>query len=253
MKRFPIFVLLLAVSLRLAAKAPLVVGIAEERRESAVNVPRSYIQALERVGHVPLIIPAGLSDKDLRMLLKKVDMVLFPGGEDVNPSRYETSPSPQLGAVNDERDAYEWQVMTEAIRLRKPIMGICRGMQMINVYLGGSLYQDLPSEYPDTSLHHRQSVSSSIPTHLVIVSRTSRLFAVTGQDTLRVNSSHHQAVRRLAPGLRIAARATDGVIEAVECDSLPIAGVQFHPERLAVDADTIFTRLFRELKKFCKR
>ena len=253
MKRLFFCALLATACLLARAKRQLIVGVAEERKENSASVLRSYVNAIERGGHIPLIIPDGLDERALCRVLRKIDVLLLPGGDDVSPARYGHEPSPHLGEVNLERDGHEWRLLSEAVGLKKPIVGICRGMQMLNVFLGGTLYQDLPSEYPDTTLHHRQSLPSSQPTHLVITSRTSRLYGMTGCDTLRVNSHHHQAVQRLAPGLRVAARATDGVIEAVECDSLPIVGVQFHPERLATGTDTLFTRLFRELRRYAKR
>ena len=252
MKKTIFILCLLAASTHIWARQ-LIVGVAEERRDGSVSAPRSYISAIEQAGHIPFLIPDGLGEKELRKILKKVDILLLPGGEDVEPARYGAKPSPQLGVVNVNRDNFEWQILSEAVRQRKPIMGICRGLQMINVFLGGTLYQDLPSEYPDTTLHHRQDIPASSPSHLAIVSRDSRLYAVTQQDTLAVNTSHHQAIRQLAPGLRVTARATDGVIEGIECDSLPIAAVQFHPEHLAVNKLAPFPELFRQLKRLCKK
>ena len=225
----------------------LTVGIAEVRGKGSVGVTRTYAQAVIMGGHMPVIIPDTDDAARLRKVLKKIDILLVPGGEDVAPERYNTPRSPRLEEVNEARDAFEYRLLTEAVRLRKPILGICRGMQMLNVFLGGTLYQDLPTEYPDTSVHHRGTM------HRILVNRDTRLYQLLGQETAEVNSFHHQAVRQLAPGLRGTARATDGTIEAVECDSLPIVGVQFHPERLTEQGDTLFLRLFRDLKKLCKR
>ena len=247
MQRNILSLLLLVVSVTMQAGRNLTVGIAEVRSTSSAGAGRSYVQAILMGGHVPVIIPDIDDPARLRKVLKKIDILLLPGGVDVAPERYGELRSPQLGEVNMERDAFEYRILTEAVRLRKPILGICRGVQVLNVFLGGSLYQDLPSEYPDTSVVHMGA------THPISIERNSRLHRVLGKEKVEVNSFHHQAVKRLAPGLRVSACSLDGSIEAVECDSLPIVGVQFHPELLAINGDALFQNLFRDLKKFCKR
>ena len=247
MRRNILSFLLLAVCITVQAGRSLTIGIAEVRGTSSAGAGRSYIQAVLMGGHVPVIIPDIDDPARLRKALKKIDILLLPGGVDVAPERYGEARSPQLGEVNMERDAFEYRILTEAVRLRKPVLGICRGVQVLNVFLGGSLYQDLPSEYPDTSVIHMDAQ------HLINIERNTRLYRVLGKETVEVNSFHHQAVKRLAPGLRVSACAPDGSIEAVECDSLPIVGVQFHPELLTIKGDTLFLNLFRNLKKFCKR
>ena len=236
-----------------ARRSTLRVGVAEVRNSGSVQAPRVYFNALTMAGHTAILIPDTDDPQRLRRILQGVDVLVLPGGEDVEPARYGAQPSPRLGSVNLKRDDFEFRLLTEATRLKKPILGICRGMQMINVFLGGTLYQDLPSEYPDTSLTHMQKVSADVPTHRDILVRGSRLQRLLGQDTVAVNSCHHQAVKQLGRGLRVSARATDGVIEAIECDSLPIAAVQFHPERLATSGNETFVPIFRQLKKLCKR
>ncbi len=247
MQRKLLSMLLLAVCITLQAGRSLTVGIAEVRSAGSASVGRSYVQAVLMGGHVPVIIPDMDDPARLRKALKKIDILLLPGGVDVAPERYGEARSPQLGEVNMERDAFEYRILAEAVRLRKPVLGICRGVQVLNVFLGGSLYQDLPSEYPDTTVAHMGA------SHVISIEHGSRLYRILGKERAEVNSFHHQAVRRLAPGLRVSARSPDGSVEAVECDSLPIVGVQFHPELLAIKGDTLFLNLFRNMKKFCKR
>lgn len=253
MKRTIFLCLLAALTLTGSARRSLRVGVAEVGNSGAVQAPRVYINALTMAGHTAIVIPDIDDPQRLRKILEDVDALVLPGGEDVEPARYGAQPSPRLGTVNPRRDDFEFRLLKEATRMKKPILGICRGMQMINVFLGGTLYQDLPSEYPDTSLTHRQEVSADVPTHQDILERGSRLHRLLGLDTIAVNSCHHQAVKQLGRGLRISARATDGVIEGIECDSLPIAAVQFHPERLATSGNETFQTIFRELKRLCKR
>lgn len=241
-----IVIVVLVVCITMQAGRSLIIGIAEVRGAGSASVGRSYVQAVLMGGHVPVIIPDIDDPVRLRKVLKKIDILLLPGGVDVAPERYGEARSPQLGSVNIERDAFEYRILTEAVRLRKPILGICRGIQVLNVFLGGSLYQDLPSEYPDTTVNHWDAP------HRITVKRNTRLFRLLERESVEVNSFHHQAVKRLAPGLRVCACAPDGTIEAVECDSLPLAGVQFHPELLTIQGDSLFLNLFRDLKRLWK-
>lgn len=134
-----------------------------------------------------------------------------------------------------------------AARHKIPVLGICRGIQMINVAFGGTLYQDLPSEYADTSVCHMQAVPGYVPTHTVRVEKGSFVAVATGMDTLRTNSFHHQAVKRVADGFRVAATATDGVVEAIEDPDRGFFGTQFHPEDHTVAGDTVMVKFFEFL------
>lgn len=212
-----------------ALGAPVVVGIADMCMETnRVSVLPTYASAFARAGNTPLVLPAETNREVVARMLASVDVLLLCGGEDVDPSRYKTKPSPRLGEVNLRRDAWEWLLLDEAVKRRLPIIGICRGCQLINVYFGGTLWQDLPSERPGEVKHRGTHL------HGVRIEAGSRLARSLGCEEMQVNTSHHQAVRDLAPGFRAVAFAPDGVVEAIESDTLPVAGVQFHPEKLFV-------------------
>lgn len=180
-------------------------------------------------------------------LLEKADLLLLIGGGDVDPVRYGEAKIPQCGTIEAERDEFEYRLLAEAVRTGKPVVGICRGMQIINVYFGGTLYQDIPTQY-DTKINHRNGGDNiGNITHSINIVEGSRLREILGTESLGVNSSHHQAAKDVAPGFRVSALSTDGIIEGIESDTLPVAGVQFHPERLAVGDDTVFTSLFANL------
>ena len=143
--------------------------------------------------------------------------------------------------LNLRRDAWEFLLLDEAEKRRLPVFGICRGCQVINVYFGGTLWQDLPSERPGEIAHRSKKL------HPIRIVQGSRLAKSLRAENLMVNTSHHQAVKDLAPGFRAVAFAPDGVVEAIESNDLPVAGVQFHPERLLVqDGRAEFRELFKQ-------
>ena len=215
-----------------ALGAPVVVGIADMCIETnRVSILSTYADAFARAGNTPLVLPAETNRDVVARMLASVDVLLLCGGEDVDPSRYKTKPSPRLEEVNLRRDAWEWLLLDEAVKRRLPIIGICRGCQLINVYFGGTLWQDLPSERPGEVKHRGTHL------HGVRIEGGSRLARSLGCEEMQVNTSHHQAVRDLAPGFRAVAFAPDGVVEAIESDTLPVVGGQFHPDKLFVLKD----------------
>ncbi len=190
-------------------------------------------QGVERAGGLPIFIPFGLSAETLQALHARLDGVLFSGGGDVDPSLYALERHPAMGGVDAERDRVEIALARWAVDERKPFFGICRGSQVINVALGGSLYRDL-SEAAGAGRH---SFAPEFPhgflAHAIKVEEDSRLAEILGRPVLAVNSMHHQALRQVAPGLRVTAYAPDGMVEAVELPEHPFGlAVQWHPECL---------------------
>ena len=190
-----------------------------------------YPEAIERAGGIPVIVPL-LRPDAIAALLDRVDGVCLPGGPDIQPTAYGAEPHPELGPTEPRVDAVELALVRAADRRELPILGICRGMQLLNVARGGTLHQHLP-DVVGTGIGHRQPEHGSIPTHRIETASHSRLRATLGGPTLEVNSFHHQAVQTLGRGLVATAWAQDGTIEAIENpgDRL-VAGVQWHAEGL---------------------
>jgi putative glutamine amidotransferase len=198
---------------------------------------RAYIDALIRAGAVPLLIPH-LTDKAmLRTVYEQLDGLLLPGGEDVDPIHYGESRHEKCGPSSLERDETELTLSRWAIEEGKPLLAICRGIQVLNVALGGTLVQDLHAQVPGAEKHdwYPGYPRDNLP-HTVAVEPQTRLSSLVGSGSLAVNSLHHQAIKEVAAGLIVAARAPDRVVEAVEIKDHPFAlAVQWHPEELARD------------------
>jgi putative glutamine amidotransferase len=233
-----------------------VIGLISHRDQSAMwsgyelyGQGLAYARALALAGGAPVLIPLELGEDAWRQIYERIDGLLFPGGADVNPAYYHEERHPRLGQVDDGLDQAELTFARWALEDLMPVLAICRGIQLINVAAGGTLYQDLPSQLPDAFPH-----ACSAPTypreyraHPVEVVPGSRVASAMGVLSAKVNSRHHQAVKGVAPGFEVTARAPDGVIEGIEHREAPhMVGVQWHPESLAAN-DPQMLGLFRAL------
>lgn len=205
----------------------------DDMDRTGVSAP--YVRALVRAGLAPLIVSPLLPPTAASGLLDDMDGLLLTGGEDIGPELYNALPSPHLGLLSADRDAIELAMLAEARRRNLPVLAICRGIQLVNVGLGGTLWQDLPSERPGPVLHE-PDVPRGRRVHRVRLAPGSRLAHAMGQVLLEVNSIHHQAIRELADQLTAVAWSDDGLIEGVEAAAGAwLMGVQWHPEDLLDD------------------
>lgn len=208
------------------------------------GVNASYLRAVAAAGAAPIVLSPLAGDGAIPSLLDGLDALILSGGADVDPVRYHETRHPALGTVEPLRDAFELALIADARTRALPILAICRGLQIMNVALGGTLWQDLPTEV----VPHPQSGPRTQRVHGVAVQPGSRLAEALGVTTLDVNSFHHQAIRELAPGLAATAHATDGVIEGIEAtDGWWVLGTQWHPEEFWGDPDAPEQALFRAL------
>jgi putative glutamine amidotransferase len=216
----------------------------------ASSIPRSavvqcYVDAIEATGGAPIGIPMGLSGASLARIYGLLDGVLLPGGDDVDPRRYGEEPHPKLGLVDPDRDELEITLARWAMNDDKPNLGICRGIQVLAVAAGGTLFQDLPSQWTAGCPHDVREFGTEFLAHGIAVERDSILFRAMGSESLAVNSLHHQAVRDVPSGFVVSALSDDGVIEGIEArDRTFTLGVQCHPERMWDTTAPDFKRLF---------
>lgn len=210
-----------------------------------VSVPSVYARALSVNGALPLVLPPTVPPSHAPALLGGLDGLLLTGGADVDPARYGARPSPRLGRVEPERDAFETGLLRAARELGLPVLAICRGIQLLNVTLGGSLVQDLPTERPGGVDHDPEGLRTA-RRHRVQLTPGCRAAEALGTAELAVNSTHHQGIAAVAPELTATGWAEDGLVEAVEAaDRWWCVGVQWHPEEMHADPDAPEHGLFR--------
>ncbi len=205
---------------------------------------KPFIMALLAVGAAPVIIPLGMGNTQLREIYARLDGVLLAGGNDLNPASYGQTLNPKTEGVDPARDECELIMARWALADRKPVFGICRGIQALNVAAGGTLIQDVTETVPHAIRHqYAPEKPRDYVAHDIDTLNGTRLAGILGHHA-RVNSFHHQAIERVAPGFHISACAPDGVIEAIEPDDGAFAvGVQWHPESL-IDTDPTMRALF---------
>ena len=214
----------------------------KERLNEAV--PRGYVEGVEGASGLSIILPNSDDPSHAPSYIERIDGLLLTGGDDVYPALYGEAPHPHLDIVDARRDRFEIALLRAARERGMPVFGVCRGIQIINVALGGDLYQDLPSQ-ADSAVGHAQKTLEEGPWHDVEIRRGTRLAEILGEARTAVNSYHHQACRRVADGLSVTAHAPDGIVEALEDPSQPFfLAVQWHPEVLEGGLAPSSRRLF---------
>ena len=212
-----------------------------------IKIEPYYFTAIKKSGGVPILLPLDSDTKDLEELLEHLDGILFSGGPDVNPFFFHEEAIPECGTIVQERDMMELTLLPLVMQKQLPIFAICRGIQTVNIALGGDIYQDIKAQTStDVKIMHYQKAKGSTTIHKVKIKKDTPLERILEKDEILVNSYHHQVVRNLGRGLQVAATSSDGLIEAITMEAYPFfLGVQWHPEELyEVDEDA--RKLFDE-------
>lgn len=203
-----------------------------------ISLSQDYSDAIEQSGGIPVIIPSTHTNATLEKYVELCDGFIITGGKDVHPLLYKESPTDKCGAFDYEVDALQIELIKLAINANKPILGICRGSQLLNIALGGTLYQDINSEI-ENSDGHRFAFFKSDKVHEIILKNETRLNYLFGNNIF-VNSIHHQAIKTLGEGLIVSAKANDGIIEGIELPSHNFTvGVQWHPEMMLTNSESM--------------
>lgn len=224
------------------------IGLTGNFRDGDCTLAEGYYQSILKAGGVPVILPPYEETNALLHTLDSLDGILLTGGADINPLYVGEDPVKELHGINPHRDRQELLLVKLAADRQIPILGICRGIQTMTAALGGELYQDIHTQMEGTRIKHNQDLERSYASHTVQITSDSMLYQLFGTSNLAVNSFHHQAVKKVPPGFRICARATDGVIEAMESTEYKsMLGVQWHPECFILRGDTCMMPLFKWL------
>jgi putative glutamine amidotransferase len=214
---------------------------------------QAYIDAVELAGGVSILLPLIAEEGEAVQALDGIDALIMTGGEDIDPSYYNEEVEPTLEEVNAARDQSDFILLTAALERDMPILAICRGYQFLNVVCGGTLYQDIPTQF-ETETLHRSLDQVDFVYHNIDIAEGSQLAEIMGSDPINVNSWHHQAIKDLGDGLSVVAMAQGGIVEAIEKDgSTFVLGVQFHPEWHVVDGDMahlVHLALFEKLVEY---
>lgn len=225
--------------------------VKSKKTYSVIN--NDYIKAVQKAGGVPILIPFSDNLENIKMFTDKIQGIVFTGGEDISPLTYNEDPIKEVQCIIEERDRFELELFKEVYEKKIPILGICRGLQIINVALGGSLYQDIYAQIPDCNGHSPKHVLRSNLYHSVKIEEKSKLFDIFDTEDLKVNSFHHQSVKKLGRDLKITALAKDGIVEGIETlTERFLVAVQWHPENL-VERHGEFLKLFEALINNSKR
>lgn len=224
-----------------------------EKDETRQNIMRAYMTCMLNAGAIPLLMSVDMDEEQIDLCMSQLDGLMLSGGGDIDPLLFGEAPVTGLDQVNPIRDQFEINLIRNAYRRQMPILAICRGLQTLNVALGGTLYQDLPSQYiaPDggRAMLHIQTSLSRYASHPVTLEEGTPIHTIFQESSIAVNSFHHQAIKALAPSLTACGRAADGVIEAVyDASQTFVCGVQWHPERMVEGAP-----LFSAFASVCQR
>ena len=249
---------LLVAASGLWAKTP-VIGVSGYTEDGQCHVNMTYVNSVRKAGGIPLVIPVTSDDAQIEGILAAIDGLLMTGGEDFDPLKwFGEEPVRGLGEVVPARDEFDVKLVRAAVAKGIPVLGICRGEQLLAVAFGGSLWQDIPSQVKDSYIKHRQGpTTGTVGTHSIAIEKGSLLAKILGKEKAVVNSFHHQAIKVVPKGFKVVATAPDGIIEAVERSGrlAPayadggafLLGVQFHPEVITNGGNPEFLPIFQKL------
>lgn len=223
-----------------------VIGISANHCEETSRIADAYCDAVRAAGGTPILIPVINNTDFIKEVCNLVDGIVMSGGGDIHPSYFNAPTIPEAGTPDPERDAYDVALIREAQARQIPILGICRGMQILNIVFGGDIYQDIAKEF-GPALPHSQEEPKRVATHQVSIKKDSRLAHIMQQTEVGTNTFHHQAVKRIANEFVASAFTSDGICEAIEHPFYPMIGVQWHPEHLAMAGDKGAQALFQWL------
>lgn len=233
-------------------KAVIGVTSSMDINEQGYTVDSDNINAITRAGGTPIMLPNLTHEEAINQIAEKIDGLYATGGGDIDPTLFGEEPHPKLGIIIPSRDIFEVRLMKKMLEIGKPILAVCRGCQILNIAVGGDMYQDIYAQADADLLQHSQKAPKGYGSHFVQVLDGSLLHQLTGVDTLKVNTYHHQANRKVIDPFVISGKANDGIIEAIESKEHVFAlGLQWHPEKMAPVNDEASLKIFQGFVGAC--
>ena len=224
----------------------------EEKKYYFLN--EDNVKAIEQSGGNPVLLPYFNDEKNIHPLLSLIDGLYLTGGYDIDPTLFGEEPHPNLGVITRVRDDFEIVIIQKVLALDKPVLAVCRGSQILNVALGGTMYQDIYSQKNISPLQHQQKAIDSHPSHYIHIEKNTLLYNLVKRQKIKVNSRHHQANREVGKGLIVSGKASDGIIEAIESKVHRfVLGLQWHPENMAANGDESSIKIYDGFIEACKQ
>ena len=232
-----------------------VIGVTSNiREERLLTIGMDNVHSIIKAGGAPIVLPNIRDNQAIDRMVERLDGLLITGGGDIDPTLFGEEPIPQLGEICPDRDYFEMSLIQKCLEQNKPILGICRGCQILNVSIGGDIFQDIYAQHSEPLLQHYQKAPRYHTSHFVDITENSKLRAIMGESRIKVNSYHHQAVKTLGTGYEVCAISSDGIIEAFECkESKFVIGVQWHPENMMRKDENSSVKLFQAFVQACKQ
>lgn len=233
-----------------------IIGITSsmEIEETYYKIDNNNVKAISQSGGLPVMLPYLLTEVDIDQIADKIDGLYLTGGYDIDPTLFGEEPHPNLGTIIPSRDSFEISLIKRMLELQKPVLAVCRGCQILNIAVGGNMYQDIYAQLDCDLLQHNQKAAGSHASHFVNVLKGSLLHRLTGLEKIKVNSWHHQANREVPDSFQVSGKANDGVIEAIESSVYPfVLGLQWHPEQLVTANDASSLRIFEGFIMACQK
>ncbi|HLR64805.1 MAG TPA: gamma-glutamyl-gamma-aminobutyrate hydrolase family protein [Pseudogracilibacillus sp.] len=233
-----------------------IIGVTPSIQSDEKNyfINRDNAKVIEEMGGIPYILPHSQCEDNILQIAEMIDGLYLTGGNDIDPTFFGEEPHPKLGTINPTRDFFEDELIQQILQLNKPLLGVCRGAQILNISLGGTMYQDIYAQMNRDLIQHSQNAPVAHGSHFVKVTPDSLLHRIVETDSLRVNSRHHQANKTAGKGLIFSGMANDGVIEAVESTEHHfVLGLQWHPENLAMAGCEQSKKIFTAFIEACKK
>lgn len=210
-------------------------------------------EAILAAGGLPIMLPHLLEEADIDEIAEHIDGLFLAGGYDIDPTLFDEEPHPNLGVIIPSRDAFELALAKKVLNMNKPILGVCRGAQILNIAVGGDMYQDIITQAKGDLLQHQQKAPKFHGSHFIDATEGSLLHRLTGQQRLKVNSRHHQANRHVPEPFIVSGVSSDSIVEAIESKQHPFAlGVQWHPENMARAGDAASLGIFAGFIEACR-